>query len=66
VEIGLSLERTNLCWDEREEGAEEDIWTYEGRSRRRGRELYNEEIHDLYSLANMIRLITSTDEMSTA
>lgn len=35
VEIGLSLDRTNLCWDDPEQGAEEDIWTYEGGNRRR-------------------------------
>jgi hypothetical protein len=34
VKTGLSLERTNVCWDEREQGAEEDIWTYERGSRR--------------------------------
>jgi hypothetical protein len=28
------------------------------------RKLYNEEIHELYSLANIIGLLTSTDEMS--
>ena len=35
VEIGLSLERTTLCWDDPEQGAEEDIWTYEGVRTRR-------------------------------
>jgi len=35
VEISLSLDRTTLCWDEPEQGAEEDIWTYEVGGRRR-------------------------------
>jgi hypothetical protein len=37
--------------------AEENIWTEEGRSDRGWRKLRNEELHNLYSSRNIIRMI---------
>jgi hypothetical protein len=38
--------------------AEENIWTEDKRSNRRFWNLHNEELHNLYSSANIIRMIT--------
>jgi len=40
-------------------GAEENIWTLEGRGDRGWRKLHNEEINDLYSSPNIVRMIKS-------
>jgi hypothetical protein len=41
------------------EGAQEDIWTEEDEVTREWRKLYNKELHDLYSLLSIIRIIKS-------
>jgi hypothetical protein len=42
-----------------ENGAEENIWTEEGRGDRGWRKLHNEELHNLYSSPNIIRMMKS-------
>jgi len=42
-----------------EHGVEENIWTYEGRGKGEWRRLHNEELNDLYSSPNIVRVIKS-------
>jgi len=47
--------KKNLCRD----SLIENIWTYEGRGKGEWRRLNNEELNDLYSSPNIVRVIKS-------
>jgi hypothetical protein len=49
----------------REKGVEEKIWAKEERCNRRVKKLHNEELHDLYSSPNIIRVIKSISGIGT-
>jgi hypothetical protein len=42
-----------------EQGVEENIWPLEGWNNRKLEKMHNEEIHNLYSSPNIIRMIRS-------
>jgi len=42
------------------QGVEEDIWTLEGGSNGRLQKMHSEELNDLYSSSNIIRVVMSS------
>jgi hypothetical protein len=61
--MGLKLGRWdwgwNVDWRGLRIGIEENIWAQEGRGNGEWRKLHNEELNDLYSLPNLVRVIKS-------
>jgi hypothetical protein len=50
-------ERITYIEEVSEEGTEKNIWTYEGGSNTRLKEIANEELHNLYTSPDVIRVI---------
>jgi hypothetical protein len=53
------IKGATLTASQTEQGAEDIIWTEEGRNNRRFEKLQNYSLHNMYSSSNIIRMIKS-------